>query len=264
MAKKKKKNRPPDFDPNQRKRERIDARRQAKAEALERQRKAARRERIVRRIGLVALILFAFWFLLIRGGPPDAIAGHEIEHYSTSNGNPDHVDFDVDYDSSPPVSGQHRIQSAPCGTHGTPIEDELFVHTLEHGVVAVVYDPTLPVEEIRRIEEIVGSFPSYTLSAPYTGEMETPIAVVAWAHIMRLDEVDEPAIREFIDVFREGGDAPEAGDVPCPNDADDEFQPPSPAPDASPGASPPPAESPAPGSPEPDGSADKKRETPAP
>ncbi|MDQ3915506.1 MAG: DUF3105 domain-containing protein [Actinomycetota bacterium] len=263
MAKKKKKNRPPDFDPNLRKRERIEARRQAKAEALERRRKAARRERIVRRIGIAAVLLFVFWFLFIRGGAPDAIAGHEIEHYSTSNGgaNP-HVTTDVTYDSIPPVSGQHRVQSAPCGTHASPVEDELFVHTLEHGAVAIVYDPTLPLEEVRRIEEIVGSFDTHTLSAPYAGEMETPIAVVAWAHIMRLDEVDGAAIREFIDVFRDGGDAPEAGEQPCPNDADEEFQPASPAPDASPGASPPPA-SPAPSA-SPDGSGDKKRETPAP
>jgi hypothetical protein len=256
MAKKNKKNRPPDFDPNQRKRERIEARRQAKAEAMERQRKAARRERIVRRIGIVVVLLLAL-LLFMRGGAPDAIAGHEIEHYSTSNGNPAHVDFDVTYDSSPPVSGQHRPQAAPCGIHGAPIEDELFVHTLEHGVVAVLYDPTLPVDEIRRIEKIVGSFPSYTLSAPYAGEMKTPIAVVTWAHIMRLDEVDERAIREFIDVFRQGGDAPEAGDIPCPNDADDEFQPATPAPDASPGAA-----SPPPASEEPDDRAGD--ETPAP
>ncbi|MFN2587257.1 MAG: DUF3105 domain-containing protein [Actinomycetota bacterium] len=265
MAKKKKKNRPPDFDPNQRKRERIDARRQAKAEALERRRKAARREKIVRRLGYAAVLLFAFWFLFVRGGAPDAIAGHEIEHYSTSNGNPDHVTTDVAYDSSPPASGQHRPQAAPCGTHATPIEDELFVHTLEHGAVGVLYEPGLPVDQVRRIEEIVGGYDSYTLSVPYLGEMETPIAVVAWAHIMRLNEVDAPAIREFFDVFREGGDAPEAGDQPCPNDADERFEP-SPAPDESPGATPKPdaspGASPPPASPAPGGG--KKKETPAP
>jgi hypothetical protein len=53
---------------------------------------------------------------------------------------------------------------------------------------------------------------------------------------MRLNEVDEDAIREFIDAFREGGQAPEAYQK-CPNDSDEDFDPPaSPAP--SPGASP--------------------------
>lgn len=261
MAKKNKKNRPPDFDPNQRKRERIEARRQAKAEALEARRKQQRRERIVRRVGLVTLFLFAFWFLVIRGGPPDAIAGFEVEHYSTSNGNPDHVEFDVDYDMSPPVSGQHRLQSAVCGTHGAPIEDELFVHTLEHGTVAILYEPSLPEEQVRKIELVVREFDSYMLSAPYEGEMSTPIAVVAWGHMMRLPQFNAGAINEFVDVFREGGDAPEAGEVPCPNDADDEFQPASPAPGESPGASPAPSATAPQGSPAPD---DEAEETPAP
>jgi hypothetical protein len=271
MAKKNKKNRPPDYDPNQRKRERIDARRQAKAEALERQRKAQRRERIVRRIGIAAFALLAFWFFFIRGGAPDAIAGHKIEDYSTSNGNPPHVTGTVQYDSEPPVSGQHAENVVLCGTHAAPIQNELFVHALEHGAVAVVYDPTLPEQQIRQIEELVASYPSHTISAPYQGEMETPIAVAAWAHIMRLQDFDGAAIREFIDVFRQGGDAPEDFQE-CDNDADDEFQPEaSPAPGESPGASPapgetPPATTPAPtkapaSSPKPD---DKKRETPAP
>jgi hypothetical protein len=243
---KKKKNRPEGFDPNERKRERIEARRQAKAEALARQRKAQRRERIVRRTGIVVLAVFVVWFLFIRGAAPDEIAGYEVEHYSTSAGNPTHVDGDVAYEMSPPVSGQHNLSTVPCGTFGSPIDDEVLVHDLEHGAVAVLYEPALPVAQIRQIEELVRGYESHTISAPFEGEMETPIAVVAWAHIMRLPELDEGAVTEFIDEFRAGGDAPEAYQE-CPNEADEEFEPAgaTPAPgEASPGASPPPASQP--------------------
>lgn len=245
MAKKnKKKNRPEGFDPNQRKRERIEQRRQAKAEAMERRRKAERRERLIRRLGILVLAVFAFWFFFLRTQVPDAIAGHEIEHYSTSAGNPNHVDTTVSYEMSPPVSGQHSGNVQPCGTYGGPIQNELMVHMLEHGAVGIVYQPTISEQEVRRIEEIVADFDSHTFSAPYEGQMETPIAVLAWANIMRLNELDEDAIREFIDEFREGGQAPEAFQD-CPNEADDDFDPqPSqdpgqtpvttPAPDASP------------------------------
>jgi hypothetical protein len=263
MPRKNRRNRPEGFDPNQRKRERIEQRRQAKAEALERQRKAQRRERLVRRTGIVVLALFVFWFLFLRGGVPDAIAGHEIEHYSTGAGNPPHLNGDLSYPMSPPVSGQHSQSIVVCGTHGAPIQDEVFVHLMEHGVVAVVYDPTLPLQQIRQIEELVAEFDSHTVSAPFEGEMATPIAVTAWANIMRLREFDGPAIREFIDVFRQGGQAPEAFQD-CDNEADDDFEPAAtPAPGESPGASPapeataPPESSPKPGERE-------KRETPAP
>ncbi len=238
MAKKKKKNRPEGFDPNQRKRERIEARRQAKAEAMERRRKAERRERIVRRLGIVAVLAFAVWFFFIRGQVPDAIAGHEIEHYSTSAGNPNHVAGPVNYEMSPPVSGQHSQSVLPCGTYGGPIENEVMVHMLEHGAVGVLYQPTISQQEVRRIEEVVGDYDSHTFSAPYEGEMDTPIAVVAWANTMRLGQFDEEAVREFIDAFRAGGQAPEAYQD-CPNESDDDFDVrESPSPGASPGAEP--------------------------
>lgn len=263
MARKnKKKKRPEGFDPNERKRERIEARRQAKAEALERRRKAQRREKIVRRIGIVALAVFAVWFFFLRGQPPDEIAGHEVEHYSTSQGNPTHPEGDLSYEMSPPVSGAHNQIPAECGTYGEAIPDENFVHTLEHGAVAILYDPSVPIDQIRAIEELVGEYDSHTVSAPYAGQMETPIALAAWANIMRLEEFEEPAAREFIEEFRGGGVAPEAGE-PCPNDQDDDFDPPeSPAPNEPPGASPPPTGAPE-ASPAP-GDGKRKKETPAP
>ena len=55
-------------------------------------------------------------------------------------------------------------------------------------------------------------------SAPYDG-MDTPIVITAWGFRMPLEEVDEPAIEEFIDEFREKG--PE--DQPCPNTANAPF-----------------------------------------
>lgn len=236
MAKKnKKKNRPEGFDPNQRKRERIEARRQAKAEEMARRRKAERRERIVRRVGILAVAAFALWFFFVRGGVPDEVLGREIEHYSTS-GSGDHVQGTVDYEMSPPVSGPHAASPAQCGTYGEALPNENLVHSLEHGAVAVLYEPTISQEEVLQIEELVASYDSHTISAPYEGEMETPIAVVAWANALRLGQFDEPAITEFIEAFRAGGQAPEAFQE-CDNEADDDFEvPTSPAP--SPGGSP--------------------------
>src|SRR5688500_8519578 len=178
MAKKnKKKNRPEGFDPNQRKRERIEARRQAKAEALARRRKAERRERVIRRIGIIAVLLFALWFFFIRAKVPDTIGGRDIEHYSTSAGNPNHVTTPVSYEMRPPVSGQHRQNVLPCGTYGGPLENEVMVHMLEHGAVGIVYEPTIAQADADRIEELVAEYDSHVFSAPYEGEMETPIAV---------------------------------------------------------------------------------------
>jgi hypothetical protein len=232
--KKKKRTTSPGVDPQERRRQRLEARRQAKAEALKAQRRAQLRERILRYVVIAGLVVVAFWFFVLRGQLPDAIAGHDIQHFSTS-GSGEHTETEVDYDSNPPVSGPHSQRTAPCGVHSAPISDENQVHTLEHGAVGILYQPTLEESQIETIEEIVRQRDSHVFSAP-DPDMRTPIAVTAWGHMMELEEVDRAAITEFIDVFAEGGDAPEAFQD-CPISQDSSFldrPSPSPIPTASP------------------------------
>lgn len=223
MPKKKSKKRqtPPGVDPNERRRERLEARRQEKARALAAQRRAERRERIVRIVALTALGAAAVWFFFLRGGTPDAIAGHPVETFSDAGVN-QHQEGDLTYDEAPPVSGEHAQSAAPCGTHGEQIPDETYVHSLEHGAVAVLYDPQqVDAQTVETIEEIVGDYDGETISAPYDGmDDNTPIYVTSWGERMPLDELDEEAIREYIDTFR--GKGPEPG-ADCPNTSNDRF-----------------------------------------
>lgn len=246
MAKKKTKRRRgtrPDVDPNEIRRERLEARRRAKAEELERRRKAERREKLLRRAVVLLIVAGLVWFVFLRTQRPGEIDGHELELLSESIDGPQHVTGSVQYESTPPVSGSHAASPIPvCGTHGQQIPDEQFVHVLEHGTVAILYDPEkvkLPV--IRRIEGVVADYDSHVLSMPYTG-MKPPIAVTSWGEMMRLDQLDAGAVREYIDAFREKG--PEK--IDCPAGANDAFEP-APTPKASPTGQPGSTQSPSPG-----------------
>ncbi|HYI45655.1 MAG TPA: DUF3105 domain-containing protein [Actinomycetota bacterium] len=221
MAKKKKRRGAPQgVDPNEKRRERLEARRQAKAEAVAAQRRAQKRERVVRWLVIAAILLGTYWILFVRGAAPDDFGGHTVEHFSTA-GAGDHTGEVVDYESNPPVSGAHSGQVGACGTHATDIPDGEEVHLLEHGAIGLLYQPTHDEAEIGELEEIVASFDAHTFSAP-DEDMDTPIAVTAWSHKMDLDSVDEAAIRDFIEEFRAGGDAPEAFQE-CPNIAEESF-----------------------------------------
>lgn len=226
MAKKKKKAKKsvqPGVDPNEKRRERLEAKRAAKAEALAAQRKKEIRERIIRRAVMVGLLGLAVWFLILRNVTPQEINGHPINNFSTAGAN-QHVSGTVAYEDSPPVSGEHAPRPAPCGVHGQPIPNEAMVHTLEHGSIGLLYKPDLELEQIRQLEAIVGNYDDHMFSMPYLGEMDVPITVAAWGHTMELDEVEEDSIEQFVDEFRNGGDAPEKG-TPCDHQDPEPFEP---------------------------------------
>ena len=243
---KKKRAAPQAVESHQRKQERLEARRRAKEQALIAQRKQERRARVVRTVAIAAALTAIVWLVFLRETSPDAIAGNEIQTFSTSNGGQQQSHAaPYTYEPAttgvnPPVSGKHDPNPAECGIHTEKIPDENFVHSLEHGAVAVVYNPKqVELGEIRKIEDIVMSYDDDTLSAPYPG-LEDPIVMASWSRKMPLDDFDDDAIREYIDTFRDTEPAPEASVADCDKDADDPYEQPEPTPGSA--VSPPPGD----------------------
>ena len=205
----------------ERKRQRLEERRHQKAEALARQRKAAARARAVRSVALIALAGVAFWFFFLRSSTPDEINGHAITGFGGANVG-DHTEDPVTYEMTPPVQGFHSNTPAPCGVHATQVIDENFVHSLEHGAVGLLFDPTRATpEDIKELEAIASEADENVVSAPYEG-MEPVFAIASWGERMDLDELDVAAVNEYIDVF--AGKGPEAGKT-CPNTVDTPYTP---------------------------------------
>lgn len=215
MAKKKaaKKKRPvaPGVDPNEKRRERLEQKRAQRVAQAAAQKKAEQRAKIIRWVTIAALFSLAVWFVWFRTQAPSSFNGHPVEAFNQA-GVQQHTDDPVQYESTPPVAGAHNAQIAGCGVFAEPLQNELMVHNLEHGAVGITYEPTLDPETIAEIESIVSSYNSHTFSAPYEGQ-DTPISVIAWGYLMRLDELDEGAVRDFIEEFRQNG--PEENQ--CPN-----------------------------------------------
>ncbi len=216
--KKRKQQRPPGVDPNEKRRERLEEKRRQREAAAKAQRRAAFRERLVRGMVIAALMVAAIYFFFLRNQTPSDIGGFEVQTFTESGG---HEVGPIDYPMTPPVTGQHSQSVAPCGVHSTQIEDELFVHSLEHGAIGILYDPQqVEVDDIGAIESLVGEFDQRTIAAPYSGT-ETPVTLTSWGEVLRLDDFDEAVARDYIDAFINKG--PEK--IDCPNDADDPFDP---------------------------------------
>lgn len=103
------------------------------------------------------------------------------------------------YNSNPPTSGPHYAQPADWGIYDQPIPEGNFVHSLEHGGVAIFYND-LDEETLanlknlyRQLEKINGRI----ILAPYPQLTDAKIALTAWTWLDKLDAYDEDRIRAF-------------------------------------------------------------------
>jgi hypothetical protein len=83
------------------------------------------------------------------------------------------------------------------------------VHDLEHGAVWVAYQPDLDDAELDALRELAAQ-ETKLIATPFEA-MDSPLTVTAWARQMPLDSVDDPRLRQFVDTYRDGPAAPEAG-----------------------------------------------------
>jgi hypothetical protein len=105
------------------------------------------------------------------------------------------------YNTRPPTSGPHVDWIAPWGVHRQPIPDELQVHNLEDGGVAVQYNCRDCDDLVAKLAAIVSPYPDKVILAPYP-TMDSRIALTAWGRIDTLDEVDAQRIVRFIEAYR--------------------------------------------------------------
>jgi len=111
------------------------------------------------------------------------------------------------YNSNPPSSGPHWAEPAINGAHEEPVVDEQAIHNLEHGYVWIAYKPDLPSDMIEKLKSIVNEDNWKVVSSPRS-ENDSPIALVAWTRVLKLETYDEDQIKEFIKTYRDRG--PEA------------------------------------------------------
>ncbi|MEM8708109.1 MAG: DUF3105 domain-containing protein [Actinomycetota bacterium] len=125
-----------------------------------------------------------------------------------------HVLCEVEYDTSPPTSGDHFPTWQNCGFYTEPIRDETAVHSMEHGAIWIAYDPDLDPVLVDEIATVVG-FDGHFLASPYPG-LQNPIVLSAWQRQLAVESINDDIVGDFVDrqLGRVSETAPEAG-VSC-------------------------------------------------
>jgi hypothetical protein len=136
------------------------------------------------------------------------------------------------YPSIPPVSGPHQPpgQQLASGVYETPPDVYGAIHSLEHGAVAIWFDPQAPATDINQIKDFYNQPDErdHVIVAPYDypdqgEEGSLPdgklMAMSAWHHVQYCDQLSLEAVKAFVDDYRAAtptpagykGDAPEPG-----------------------------------------------------
>lgn len=109
----------------------------------------------------------------------------------------------VAYDQSPPFGGPHDNAWAECnGTvYPTAVRNENMVHSLEHGSVWIAYNPDkIKGKALDTLKAKVEGQP-YMLMSPYPG-LDKPFSLQSWGHQLKLSDVNDPRIDQFIRSLR--------------------------------------------------------------
>tara|TARA_B100000378_G_scaffold274133_1_gene268134 strand:- start:294 stop:797 length:504 start_codon:yes stop_codon:yes gene_type:complete len=109
----------------------------------------------------------------------------------------------VDYNTSPPTSGDHWTGPARCGFYEEGLPDEQIVHNLEHGHIVVSYN--LPrVEEVDQLKDAfnsVGMSAMWGVARSYDKIPSGTVALAAWGVLDTMQEVDKDRIETFFETY---------------------------------------------------------------
>lgn len=111
-----------------------------------------------------------------------------------------HVEHLVHYDISPPVGGDHNVVPTACGTYDRPVPNGNVVHSLEHGVVWVTYNPAEASPDDRRALADFQRSRHGVVVSPYPG-MQQRLSVQAWGKELDLDGPDDRRLVEFYNQY---------------------------------------------------------------
>lgn len=108
------------------------------------------------------------------------------------------------YNSDPPTSGSHWPAPVKNGIYEDQIPDERTIHNLEHGYVWITYKNEISPEDKRKLEEIVRKDDWKIIISPRE-KNENSIILVAWGRLLRLDNLDQQKVEDFIRIYRNRG-----------------------------------------------------------
>jgi hypothetical protein len=131
----------------------------------------------------------------------DPLMGEEIP----ALGNADHVTGDAQLmipDGRPPVNGPHFATPQAPGAYDGPIPDGNAIHSLEHGIIWITYDPEqVDQNVINELKDLRDDHRRDVILSPRPAN-SAPIAAASWGRLLQQDTLDRGELDRFIETNR--------------------------------------------------------------
>ena len=150
-------------------------------------------------LALVLLALMLAGYAIRAAVAPPALLGDEI-HYPSSA----HVPGQSLGPNPPltPAGGHHYGGTVQVGIYDSPVNDGRAIHSLEHGIVWITYQPDLVSDaELATLQAIASDFAADTILSPRL-ENSFPVIIVSWERRLTQTDLDEAMLREFVSTNR--------------------------------------------------------------
>jgi hypothetical protein len=184
-----------------RKEARIQRQAQERAQAEQRKRQANVRKYAIMSAAILVVVAVIAWVMLRDAGKPGQSQAIMTDRSHLQSATDAHVPYSTD----PPTSGPHTQAVPAFKVYTEPIAKESQVHGLEDGGVVINYQPDLDKATVDKLAEIANLYihtpgKENIIMSPYPG-LSNPIVLTTWGRMDRLDTLDEPRIRAFIDAY---------------------------------------------------------------
>lgn len=130
----------------------------------------------------------------------DPLLGRAVEASDSETGNP-HVTDTAQLqipEGEPPTRGPMFNQPQQAGVYEQAVPDGNTIHSLEHGIVWLSYNPGLVDEDmIKKAEELGKQYGSDLIVSPRP-DNASPIAIVSWGRLLELDIFDQLQLENFV------------------------------------------------------------------
>lgn len=123
------------------------------------------------------------------------------------------------YNSNPPTSGPHWAQWVNKGIYAEEQQDEMLIHSLEHGYIWISYIPETQVSGAtdgadlktgidEQTKEKLAAFvkkDDWKMVMAPRGANDAKIVLAAWGRLLKMDALDEQKVKDFIKTYRNRG-----------------------------------------------------------